>query len=65
MIRDFGEIVALAARRMGGLPLLKQALVAAPALPPPAITSMPEDRVLAEMTRWIFGSSSFGVDHRP
>jgi 3-methyladenine DNA glycosylase Tag len=55
-MRDFGEIIALAAERKGGLPALEDALAATPALAPSAVAATPDDRILAEMTRCIFNA---------
>jgi 3-methyladenine DNA glycosylase Tag len=55
-MRDFGEIVTLAAKRKGGLPALENALAGTPALDAAAIAAIPDDRVLAEMTRRIFNA---------
>jgi 3-methyladenine DNA glycosylase Tag len=55
-MRDFGEIVALAAERKGGMPALENALAGTPALDAAAIAAIPDDRILAEMTRRIFNA---------
>jgi 3-methyladenine DNA glycosylase Tag len=55
-MRDFSEIIALAAERKGGLAALESALASTPALPPSAIAAVPDDRVLAEMARRIFNA---------
>jgi len=55
-MRDFGEIIALAAERKGGLPALENALAGTPALSPSAVAAIPDDRILAEMTRRIFNA---------
>jgi 3-methyladenine DNA glycosylase Tag len=55
-MRDFGEIIALAAERKGGMPALESALVGTPALDAAAIAATSDDRILAEMTRRIFNA---------
>lgn len=55
-MRDFGEIVALAADRKGGISALNDALATTPALVSSAIAAIPDDRILAEMTRRIFNA---------
>jgi 3-methyladenine DNA glycosylase Tag len=55
-MRDFSEIIAVAAERKGGLPALEQALASTPALPPSAIAALPDNSILAEMTRRIFNA---------
>jgi 3-methyladenine DNA glycosylase Tag len=55
-MRDFGEIIALAAKRKGGMPALERALAGTPALHAAAIAAIPDDRILAEMTRRIFNA---------
>jgi 3-methyladenine DNA glycosylase Tag len=70
-MRPFGEILALVAERKGGIPAVEAALattpalsasaVAAalattPALSASAVAAIPDDRILAEMTRRIFNS---------
>ncbi len=63
-MRDFGEIIAVAAERRGGLPALERALAETPVLAPSAIAAIPDDRILAAMTRRIFnaGFSSKVID---
>jgi 3-methyladenine DNA glycosylase Tag len=46
----------LAAKRKGGLPALESALAGTPALDAAAIAAIPDDRILAEMTRRIFNA---------
>ncbi|OLP54386.1 3-methyladenine DNA glycosylase [Rhizobium rhizosphaerae] len=55
-MRDFGEIVVLAADRKGGILALDDALATTPALVSSAIAAIPDDRILAEMTRRIFNA---------
>jgi 3-methyladenine DNA glycosylase Tag len=55
-MRDFSEIVAVAAERKGGMPSLENALAGTPALDVAAIAAIPDDRILAEMTRRIFNA---------
>ncbi|OQP83244.1 3-methyladenine DNA glycosylase [Rhizobium rhizosphaerae] len=56
-MRDFGEIVVLAAAdRKGGILALDDALATTPALVSSAIAAIPDDRILAEMTRRIFNA---------
>ena len=64
MIRKFPDIIAEAASRKGGSSSLETALAATPAFPPSAIAAKPDDRILAEMSRWIFyaGFSARVVD---
>ena len=55
-MRDFSEIIALAAERQGGSRALEDALATTPALAPSAVAAIPEDRILAEMTRRTFNA---------
>jgi 3-methyladenine DNA glycosylase Tag len=55
-MRDFGEIIALAAKRKGGMAALESALAGTPALDAVAIAAIRDDRILAEMTRRIFNA---------
>ncbi len=55
-MRDFGDIIALAAERKGGLPALEDALATTPAMSSSAVAAIPDDRILAEMTRRIFNA---------
>jgi 3-methyladenine DNA glycosylase Tag len=55
-MRDFGEIITLAAKRKGGLSAIEDALAVNPALDPAAVAATPDDRILAEMTRRIFNA---------
>ena len=63
-MRRFETIFAAAAKRKGGAEALKALLAETASLAPAAIASMPDDRVLAEMTRRIFyaGFSSKVID---
>ncbi len=63
-MRSFDEIFAVAAKRKGGAAALEKILAETPSLPPAAIAAMPDDRVLAAMTRRIFnaGFSSKVID---
>lgn len=54
MIREFADIVADAARRKGGSAALETALAATPASSPSTVAAISDDRILAEMSRWIF-----------
>src|SRR5580692_11962567 len=62
--RDFGKIIALAAERKGGPKALEKLLAETPASDPKTIAAMPDDRILATMTRRIFnaGFSSKVID---
>lgn len=55
-MRDFSDILALAAERKGGLAALERALATTPALDVGAVAAIPDDRILAEMTRRIFNA---------
>ncbi len=55
-MRPFAEILAIAAERKGGLPAVEAALAATPARPRSAVAAIPDDRILAEMTRRIFNA---------
>jgi 3-methyladenine DNA glycosylase Tag len=55
-MRDFDDIIALAAKRKGGMPALENTLAGTPALDAAAIAAIPDDRILAEMTRRIFNA---------
>jgi 3-methyladenine DNA glycosylase Tag len=55
-MRSFGEILAVAAKRKGGMPALESALAETPARDAAAIAAIPDDRILAEMTRRIFNA---------
>jgi 3-methyladenine DNA glycosylase Tag len=55
-MRAFGEILAVAAKRKGGLPALEKTLAATPARERSAVAAIPDDRILAEMTRRIFNA---------
>lgn len=55
-MRDFGQIIAAAAERKGGLPALEDALATTPALASAAMAAIPDGRILAEMTRRIFNA---------
>lgn len=54
MIRKFADILAEAARRKGGSAELDVALIATRVSPPSIVAAVPDDRILAEMSRWIF-----------
>ncbi len=64
MIRNFADILAEAVRRKGRSSRLEIALIATPIAPPEAIAAIPDDRILTEMSRWIFyaGFSARVVD---
>jgi 3-methyladenine DNA glycosylase Tag len=53
-MQDFGEIVAMAAKRRGGIGALEETLAASRPLAPDAIAATPDGRILAAMTRRIF-----------
>jgi 3-methyladenine DNA glycosylase Tag len=55
-MRSFGEILAVAAERKGGLSTVEAALATTPALERSAVAAIPDDRILAEMTRRIFNA---------
>jgi 3-methyladenine DNA glycosylase Tag len=55
-MRDFSKIIALAADRKGGMPVLESALAGTPTLDTVAIAAIRDDRILAEMTRRIFNA---------
>ena len=55
-MRAFSDILALAAERKGGLAALERALATTPALDAGAVAAIPDDRILAEMTRRIFNA---------
>ncbi len=55
-MRDFADIIALAAERKGGRQAIDEALATTPALPPQAVAAIPDDRILASMTRRIFNA---------
>lgn len=63
-MRSFAEIFALAAARKGGPDALERLLAETASRPPAAIAAIPDDRILAEMTRRIFyaGFSSKVID---
>lgn len=63
-MRDFNEIVALAAERHGGRERLEALLASTPALTPAEIAALGDDRLLAAMTRRVFnaGFSSKVID---
>jgi 3-methyladenine DNA glycosylase Tag len=63
-VRDFAEIIAMAASRKGGMRTLEQSLADTPALSAAEIAATPDDRILAAMTRRIFsaGFSSKVID---
>jgi len=53
-MRPFAKIFALAAERKGGTAALEEILAKTPSRTPAEIAAMPDDRVLAEMTRRVF-----------
>ncbi|MCJ8028381.1 DNA-3-methyladenine glycosylase I [Shinella yambaruensis] len=55
-LRSFEEIYALAAARKGGVVALENILALTPSLPAGDIARISDDRVLAAMTRQIFGA---------
>ena len=62
----FAEIFALAAARKGGVLALEQILSTTTPRPPAEIALLPDDQILAEMTRRIFyaGFSSKVIDDK-
>jgi 3-methyladenine DNA glycosylase Tag len=65
-VRRFAEIFALAAKRHGGAAALERILAATLPRKPAEIAKVPDDRILAEMTRRIFnaGFSSIVIDKK-
>ncbi len=65
-MRPFAEIFAMAVDRKGGTTALEQILAMTAPRPPAEIAAMPDDRILAEMTRRIFyaGFSSKVIDDK-
>jgi 3-methyladenine DNA glycosylase Tag len=65
-MRGFAEILAVAAKRKGGIAALEQSLTQTPSRAPTDIAATPDDRILAEMTRRIFyaGFSSKVIDDK-
>jgi 3-methyladenine DNA glycosylase Tag len=63
-VRDFDGIIAMAADRKGGPNALEKILAETPTLDPTVIAAIPDNRILAAMTRRIFyaGFSSKVVD---
>jgi 3-methyladenine DNA glycosylase Tag len=55
-MRDFSEIIAMAADRKGGPDALDNALAETPVLPAATIAATPDDRILSAMTRRIFNA---------
>lgn len=55
-MRTFGEVLALAAERKGGVFLVEEALATTPAPEASAVSATPDDRIVAEMTRRIFNA---------
>jgi 3-methyladenine DNA glycosylase Tag len=55
-MRDFGDITAVAAKRKGGMLALESALAETAARDAAAIAAIPDDRIIAEMTRRIFNA---------
>jgi 3-methyladenine DNA glycosylase Tag len=53
-MRDFDEIIALAAERSGGISALEQSLAKSRPLQPADVAAIPNDRILAEMSRCVF-----------
>jgi 3-methyladenine DNA glycosylase Tag len=56
MLRDFGEIYALAADRKGGAAALEAILAETPTVGPAVVAALTDDRVLSRMTRRIFAA---------
>jgi 3-methyladenine DNA glycosylase Tag len=65
-MRPFAEITALAAKRKGGAAALEQILATTTSRSRAKIAAIPDDRILAEMTRRIFyaGFSSKVIDDK-
>ena len=65
-MRPFRDILTLAAKRKGGAAALEQTLIATASRSAAEIAAIPDDRILAEMTRRIFyaGFSSKVVDDK-
>ena len=65
-MRPFADIFAEAAQRKGGAAALERILVETRSRPPAEIAAIPDDRILAEMTRRIFyaGFSSKVIDDK-
>jgi len=65
-MRGFAEILAVAAKRKGGVAALEQSLAQTPSRAPPEIAAIPDARILAEMTRRVFyaGFSSKVIDDK-
>jgi 3-methyladenine DNA glycosylase Tag len=63
-MRDFAEIIAVAAKRKGGRDQLERLLAETPSGQASAIAAIPDDRILAAMTRRVFyaGFSSKVID---
>ena len=55
-MREFTKITAIAAARKGGAKALEALLAETPSLPPAQIAAIPDDRILAAMTRRIFNA---------
>jgi 3-methyladenine DNA glycosylase Tag len=55
-MRDFSDIVAMAADRKAGMGAVEALLAETPALAPSMIAATPDDRLLAAMTRRIFSA---------
>ena len=56
MLRDFGEIYALAAERKGGVAALETILAETPTVEASVVAQLTDDRVLSRMTRRIFAA---------
>jgi 3-methyladenine DNA glycosylase Tag len=55
-MRPFGEILALAVERKGGVSEVEAALATTPTFERSATVATPDDRILAEMTRRVFNA---------
>jgi 3-methyladenine DNA glycosylase Tag len=55
-MRPFAKILALVAERKGGISAVEAALATTPAFSASAVAAIPDDRILAEMTRRIFNA---------
>ncbi|MEI9986944.1 MAG: hypothetical protein WDN69_29555 [Aliidongia sp.] len=53
-MRDFDEIVAIAAERTGGMAALEESLADSKPLDPAVVAAIPDDRILSAMTRRVF-----------
>jgi hypothetical protein len=52
-VRDFDDVIAIAATRKGGLATLEKSLAETSAVEPSVLAERPDDLILAEMSRRI------------